>query len=208
MALTDSFNLFTNDTLTTAFAGLYQLVHETDLSDNPQDFVLYFGSPVANRQVQTTVNAGIDDIELEIVDRLPIWVAATEYAVGMSVQPTTPNGFRYMCTEPGTTHASVEPTWPITGVGSSVTDGTVIWEFVGPRHELEEVKLGLTALDLDTASGGVALTLVNTVLSTADEAIEIHIRVENAVDIVSNNAGTPEIGLSFNAITETAVVPS
>ena len=208
MALTDSFDLFTNSALTTAFPGLYQLLHQSDLSDNPQDFLLYFGSPISNRKVQTSLNPGVDDIELEVVDRLPHWTAATAYVVGESVQPVLSNGFRYMCIIAGTSHATTEPTWPVTGVGSTIADGTVMWEFVGPRHELTEIKLALTAGGLDTATGGETLSITNTIYSMPAEAVEIHIRVENAVNIVSNNAGTPELGLSFNAITETAEVPT
>lgn len=206
----DSFGLWTNDTLSTEFSGLYQLVHETDLSDNPQDFVLYLGSNLTDRILQTTTNPGVDDVELSIVDRLPLWDNATAYTVGQSIQPSTPNGYRYMCTTAGTSHASVEPTWPEPpdGVGTTVADGTAIWTFVGARHALTEIKLATTSGGLDTAVGGDPLTLSNTIEGGDAEAVEIHIRVTNAVNIVSNNAGTPEIGLNFNECTETAIVPS
>ena len=49
-------------------------------------------------------------------------------ALGDRVEPSTPNGYVYECTTAGTTHASTEPTWPTTGIGSStVSDGTVVW---------------------------------------------------------------------------------
>lgn len=129
------------------------------------------------------------------------------YAVGESIQPTTPNGRRYMCSTAGTSHASVEPTWPTTGWGrpfQAARRCLLIWA----RHELTEIKLATTSGGLDTVVGGDPLTLDNTILGGDAEVVEIHIRRENAVNIVSNNAGTPELGLSFNECTETAIVPS
>lgn len=206
MALLDSFSLFTDSALTTEFNGTFTLVHQTDLSDNPQDFQLWLGSPLSDRQLQTTVNPGIDDIILDVVDTLPNWEVATAYTAGQSVQPSVgnENGFRYRCATGGTSHASVEPTWPITGVGSTVADGTVLWEFVGAKHEETEIKLALTAGGLGAATPGASLNLGDTILGGDTEAIEINIRVTNAVDIVSNNSGTPEISLSLNDVTETA----
>ena len=52
------------------------------------------------------------------------WVANTAYALGDYVEPTTPNGYRYVCTTAGTSHVTDEPTWPTTG---TVADGTVVW---------------------------------------------------------------------------------
>jgi len=54
---------------------------------------------------------------------------ATDYTTGVKtqgtiVEPTTPNGFVYICTVAGT--ATGEPTWP-TVLGGTVTDGTVTW---------------------------------------------------------------------------------
>jgi len=53
------------------------------------------------------------------------WGALSAYILEDLVQPTTPNGYRYQCTQAGTTAAG-EPTWPTT-IGDTVTDGTVIW---------------------------------------------------------------------------------
>ncbi|MEE8574271.1 MAG: hypothetical protein V3T30_02565 [Thermodesulfobacteriota bacterium] len=55
------------------------------------------------------------------------WVAATVTALDDVVRPTAAeNGFYYKCTTAGTTHASIEPTWPTTH-GGTVGDGTVTW---------------------------------------------------------------------------------
>jgi len=57
------------------------------------------------------------------------WEAATEYAVGDVVRPTTGNEFLYRCYDAGTSD-SAEPSWPTT-VGESVSDNTVEWVCVG-----------------------------------------------------------------------------
>lgn len=68
------------------------------------------------------------------------WAVNTPYAVGAFVVPltgliawpaplpvtATQSHFVYECTAAGTSHASVEPTWPTTD-GGTVTDGTVTW---------------------------------------------------------------------------------
>jgi len=105
--ITESFGLFSDANLTSEFSGTYSLEHFTDLSDNPQDFVLYLGSGTVGRELVTSVNPGVDSITLSIVDLLPEWEAATAYIVGDHVQPTTSNGYKYVCTVAGTTHASV-----------------------------------------------------------------------------------------------------
>jgi hypothetical protein len=56
-----------------------------------------------------------------------IWVALTAYALGDIVVPTgTPNGYCYICTTAGTSHATTQPTWPTT-IGTTVADSTVVW---------------------------------------------------------------------------------
>lgn len=60
----------------------------------------------------------------------PAWSASTAKTVGQWVHPTTSNGLFYRCTTAGTTGAT-EPTWP-TPLGSTVTDGTVVWTQTTP----------------------------------------------------------------------------
>lgn len=56
------------------------------------------------------------------------WVAATTYALGDFIEPTTPNGKRYECTTAGTSAAVTEPTWGTTE-GGTTSDGvgTLVW---------------------------------------------------------------------------------
>jgi hypothetical protein len=59
----------------------------------------------------------------------PTWYASRAYLAGEFVLPTinNQNGFQYECTVAGTSHASTEPTWPVT-VNSTVVDGTATWK--------------------------------------------------------------------------------
>lgn len=206
MAITDTFDLFTDDALTTAFTGTLTFTHFTDLSDNSQDTVLYLGSTDAARKIQANSNPGVDNITMTPTDAITDWVAATANVVGDRVEPTTPNGYVYECTTAGTTHASVEPTWPTTGIGTStVSDGTVVWTLLSARHEITEIKLATTSVGLDSAVAGAALSL-GTVINggnTNDQAI--HIRVTNAVTNVADNTGHAAITLDLNTILETVL---
>lgn len=204
MALADlTFKLYTDSNLTTEFGGTLAVTHQADLSDNPQDFLLYFGSVAADVQLQTTTNPGVDNITLTPTDILPAWAGTTAYVIGDAVEPVTPNGYRYVVVTAGTTGGS-EPTWPTT-VGSQVVDGTVVWQLASATHEPTEIKLATTALGLDSATGGALLSLGNTITSGTANKVEVHIRVENTVTTVSDNTGQPEISVDINDVTETAV---
>ena len=54
------------------------------------------------------------------------WAANTAYGLNDRKKPTVANGYHYVVTVAGTTHATTEPTWPTTE-GETVTDGTVTW---------------------------------------------------------------------------------
>lgn len=204
MALEDlTFKLYTDANLTTEFGGTLAVTHQTDLSDNPQDFLLYFGSTTADVKLQTTVNPGVDNITLTPTDILPEWVTATAHVIGDAIEPTTPNGYRYVVVTEGTT-GGAEPTWPTT-VGSQVADGTVVWQLASATHEPTEIKLATSAVGLDSATGGALLSLGNTITSGTANKVEVHVRVENTVTTVSDNTGQPEIGININDVTETAV---
>ena len=203
MALADlSFKLYTDSGLTTLFTGLFQLTHETDLSDNPQDFQLWFGSNTSSRTLEATSNPGVDQISLTPTDIMTAWAATTAYSVGDCRQPTTPNTYRYEVTTAGTSGGS-EPTWPTGGVGSTVVDGTVVWTLVSSKHEPTEIKLALTAAGLPGATAGAALDLGATLTSGVGNAVEINIRVTNAVTDVGSNANCVAVGANINEVQET-----
>ena len=203
--ITESFGLFTNTALTAAFSGIYDLVHYTDQSDNPQDFTLYLGSVLTDRQLQAASSPGVASITLTPTDILPIWAVATTYVVGDKVQPIAGNGFVYKCTVSGTSHAATEPSWPVTTIGTTVTDGTCTWELNSAHHETTEIKLALTEGGLDSATPGAALSVATTVLGGTSNDVEIWIRVTNAVTNVANNTGNEEIGININSCIESVV---
>ena len=203
MPLADStFKLHTDAGLTSEYTGLSQLVHETDLSDNPQDFVLYYGSNIALRQLQASSNPGVDNITLTPTDTLNDWEASTAYTLGNLVEPTTPNTYAYQCTTAGTSDSG-EPTFPTGAIGDTVADGTVVWTMIGKRHEITEIKLASTSGGLPGATGGAAFNIATTIDSGVGNALEVHMRITNAVATVSSTTGYHEIAVFVNPIVET-----
>lgn len=206
MAFTGStFGLFNDSGLTSAFGGTLSVVNYTDLSDNPQDFTLYIGSNTAARQLQANSDPGVDDITLTPIDNTSEWVLSTVYTLGQMRQPTTPNGLVYIVTTAGTSDTT-EPTWPTTGLGSTVVDGTVIWSLYAAHHAATEIKLALDSGDLAAAVGGDPLAIGPVILSSVVEAIPIYIRITNAVTTVSNNTGREEVAIQINQCLETGTV--
>lgn len=208
MAFSDlTFKFYEDEDLTVSYSGTLLVNHNTDLSDNPQDFVVYFGSAEAegSRALEATSNPGVDNIILTPTQTIDEWVAATAYSVGDIVEPTTPNTYRYECTVAGTSHASTEPTWPTTPLGSTVTDGTVTWTLVSKKHPTTEIKLATTSGGLSGATGGAGLVLGTTLLSGSANAVEVNIRITNTVTTVVDTTGAPDLKLYLNEVVETEV---
>jgi hypothetical protein len=206
MALSDlSFKLYTDSGLTTPFGGTLQLVHNTSLSDNPQDFTFYFGSTDAGKKLQANSNPGVDQITLTPTDTIPTWQTAHAYIVGDEIEPTSPNGKVYKCTTAGTSHASVEPTWPTSSIGSTVADGTCVWTLLGPKHATTEIKLSLSSGTLGAATPGAALDLGTEIDGDVGNAVPVYMRITNAVTNVRNDIGHAEIGVFINEVIETDI---
>lgn len=124
---------YTDPTLQTEFGGTLTPVHRADFSDNPQDYVLYYGNiddDPGDNQVQRKREA----------------------------------------TNPGTNQIAL-----------SIVDANV-----GSGHEADEISLAMTAAGLDTAVAGASLDLGTELLSGVSQAVEVHVRIENAV----SNVGT------------------
>jgi chitodextrinase len=205
MPFTNSnFGLWNDDQLTSPFSGTLSAVNYTDFSDNPQDFVLYLGSPSEETKLQALSNPGIDNLVLTPTDILQEWEADTVYTEGTIVQPVGGNGLIYKCTTAGTSDSS-EPSWPTSGIGSTVVDNTAIWTLYAAHHPSTEIKLALTSGELGSATGGASLAVGPTVLGGVDNLVEINIRLTNTVATVSNNAGNEEIGIYMNAAIELGV---
>lgn len=201
---TMTFKLYTDSGLTTAFSGSANYLHKTDLSDNPQDLVLYFGSVDATRKLRTQSSPGTNQITFTPTDTLLNWAATTAYVLGDTREPTTANTYFYECVTAGTSGAS-EPTWPTSGLGSTVVDGTAVWALVAKKHPITEVKLALTEIGLDSATGGAALNLGTEILGGVSEAIEVHMRVTNTVTTVVSDFNQPQIGIYINPVQEEPV---
>lgn len=199
-----SFNFFTDSGLTSPFGGVLSFVHKTDLSDNPQDTVLYLGSSLIDRQLQASSSPGVDNIVLTPTDTLASWVSLTGYNLGKKIQPTVGNGFVYQCTSAGTSGVS-EPTWPTSPLGTTVSDGTCVWTLIATHHPNTEIKLALSSGGLSTATAGAALDVAATVLGGSSNAVAVYIRITNTVTDVSNDTGNEEIGIFINSCIETEI---
>jgi len=199
-----TFGFWLDEDLTVAFSGILNFVHYTDLSDNPQDNLLYFGSPAADMKLEATSSPGVDDITLTPTNTAPEWEATTAYSLGDMVIPTTPNGYIYRCVSAGTSDSS-EPSWPTVGLGTTVVDDGVIWALYATHHPATEIKLSLTEGGLDGATGGSPLAVAPMIESGTANAVEIWIRVTNTVQTTSNNTGNSEIGVSINSVVEAGV---
>jgi hypothetical protein len=205
MALSDlSFKIYLDAALTVPFGGLLQILHRSDLSDNPQDFQFWLGSTDVLNQLQAASNPGVDQITLTPTDTLAEWEASHVYTLGTLRQPTTPDGFRYRVTTAGTSGAT-EPAFPAGAIGSTVADGTVVWTQESAHHEISELKLALTQAGLTAATPGAPLNLGNTILGGVANAVEFWLRKTNAVTTVGDNTGFHEHGIFVNEVIETII---
>lgn len=117
------------------------------------------------------------------------WTAAQAYTVGALVVPATANNYLYQCTVAGTSHATVEPTWPTT-VGTTVADDTATWMCVGSDI------LAKTDATIPSASSRTDPTQV-TVFARIPQG-SMTLNATGAVDMVLTlyNADTPTITLA------------
>ncbi len=198
-----SFQLYADSGLTTLADPSLQITNESDLSDNPQDFTYYFGSNDVDRQLQATSDPGVDNIVLTPTYILPSWTASTAYALGDSIIPTTPNGYRYEVTTAGTSNSS-EPSWGVV-LNGTTSDGSVVWTLIAQDRPTTEITLALSSANLNTNTPGASLSLGVTLDSGVANAVPIYIRIINTITTVSDNFGTPELGVVINAVTQTRV---
>lgn len=88
------------------------------------------GRTSASATLAAGISANTTDGGVTWTTRGGIWVANTSYTTGDYVLKTTANGRYYRAVTGGTSHATVEPTWPTT-IGSEVVDGSVTWVCAG-----------------------------------------------------------------------------
>lgn len=81
-------------------------------------------APDASGDAELSIGTGTGEITVGFT---PGKVARnTAYGLGQKVVPLELNGYVYEAVISGTSHASVEPTWP-TVLGDTVSDGSVTW---------------------------------------------------------------------------------
>jgi len=105
------------------------------------------------------------------------WATGTAYTAGDLVKPTTPNGYVYVARDPGTSHASTEPTWP-TIIGNTVVDNTgsnsITWECAGVD--------GIDWIQTSAHAYGATLSLSTSAAATAGITITLR---DNCCSIVT-----------------------
>ena len=195
-----SFLLYDDALLVGASSGTWTVSALTDHSEGNQDRQYWFGSNGISTQLLATSNPGVDPITLTPTYILPAWEASTSFSLGTSCIPTTPNGYRYVVTTAGTS-SGTEPVWG-TLLNGTTTDGTVEWTLVAAQSNVNEIKLALTEVGLDSATGGASLSLGSTILSGVSEAVTFWVRDTNAITTVSSSIGQPEYGLQIVATDE------
>lgn len=89
---------------------------------------------IVKTNVQASVDPTLTDGEVETILAATAWAgewtAATDYAYGDRVLPTTRNGHLYVVTTAGTSDTT-EPDWP-TAARSSISDGAdLVWQEAG-----------------------------------------------------------------------------
>jgi hypothetical protein len=198
MAIT--FTLYEDAGLTILADTSLAITAESDLSDGYHDFQFYFGSTTADVMLRASSNPGVDPIQITPTYILQSRASSTAYVLGDSAIPSPANGYRYEVTTAGTSGGSA-PTWN-TSLGSTTTDGTVVWTLVAEDSPTSEIKLALTQAGLDSATGGAALTLGTTLLSEPSNAVEFWVRVTNTITQPSESVGTPELGVNINGVVE------
>lgn len=65
------FDFYTDTALTSAAPSPIQVNHNSDFSDNPQDFQYFLGSLDADRKIEANSNPGVDNIVINVADTTP-----------------------------------------------------------------------------------------------------------------------------------------
>lgn len=85
---------------------------------------------ISSKKLQTSANKHDpnDEKYYSFVWKVPVWEAEKEYLLDACIRPAIPNGFYYVCTNPGLS-GTLAPTFPLI-IGKTVTEnpGNVVWQ--------------------------------------------------------------------------------
>ncbi len=182
----NSFKFYADAGLTTPVSA-QTIAHFIDGSNDPQDFVFFYGSTVAGVKVGATSSPGVGQIAINIENATPQWAASAAKVVDDRVRTSAKNGFKYKAqsiTGGGLT-GTTEPTWPTT-TGATVVDNQVTWICEGKIHESTEIKLALSNAGLSSAIAGAPLSIDTIIYGGSLNSIPVHVRLDDATAVIGS----------------------
>lgn len=177
--------------------------HDVSGSNDPQDFLFYFGSIVSANKFENVNDPGVDQLVVTVINATPLWLQSTGVAVNDTARSSAKNGYRFRVQSisgSGITGVS-EPTWPLV-IGQTVVDNEVTWVNDGKIHESTEIKLALTLLGLDSAVAGNPLNIGLVINGGSAGAVEVHMRIDDTTEMIGFEQ---ELQLLVSSITETPI---
>ena len=144
----------------------------------------------------TTQNGGLFGCHFENAWDTDAWVAATAYVVGDVVENDT--GKIYKCTTAGTSAGSGGPT----GTGSSISDGTCVWDYQAVRGVIRMDNQVLAHNCDYRQNTGYATTLLESFLAGEHQTLSPHFFATSGVDYLyvrnnSDNGARANVPSSF-----------
>ena len=158
--------------------------------------VLYFGSPLAGKQLALQESSTDTNIKLSIVEANQAWQASKAVTSGKIVQPE--NGFMYRASKGGTTGATA-PVWPLT-LDTGVDDGSTRWINIGKAFDMSDILLATSEAGL--SSGKSFVNLAATLNGGA--AVPIWFKSVNTDAYARRDDSDPIVEFHINAVIEQA----
>ena len=193
------FQFWADDAMTTPLTAL-SFSRDLAQTNAGKRGVAYFGTPLEIVKLQTTGNAGVDNILISPEMTLTAPERNTAYGMG-GCNDFVVNGYVFRLKTGGTTAAAM-PAYN-TNLGDIVDDGTAQFQCVSKAHSINEIRLALSENGLNTAVFGQPLSLGNTVLGGAE--IAVYYEFLDSVDNPFNDSTCPQLCISINDCTESVV---
>lgn len=164
--------------------------------------VAYFGCKQTYLKLQTTTNAGVDNVLIYPAETLTAPERNTDYSLSATgCNDFIVNGFVFRLKTAGKTATSM-PAYN-TELGAIVNDGTVQFQCVSVAHKASEIRLSLSEDGLNNAAWGQALSLGNTVFGGAE--ISVYYEILDSVENPFNDTPCPQLCISINECTESLI---